>query len=49
MKYVVMNLSKNEHLERPYFDQIHASILIYIKYIYQMTGEIFKGDPYNKL
>ena len=47
MKYAVMNLSKNEHLERPYF-RPNSCIGIYIN-IYQMTGEIFKGDSYNKL
>ena len=49
MKYAVMNLSKNEHLERPYFDQIHAyeSILIsirrqekYLKVIHTLGYEI---------
>ena len=49
MKYAVMNLSKNGHLERPYFDQIHAyeSILIsisrqekYLKMIHILNYEI---------
>ena len=42
-----MKLFENEQLERPYFDQI-SCIGIYIN-IYQSTGEILKGDPYNEI
>ena len=57
MKYVVMNLSKNEHLKRPYFDQIHAweSILIsirrqekYLKVIHIINYEIKHSSIGNR-